>query len=77
MGGFILTHFMSWDYNDTQVGDEFNVIKLYNFFANPETAMLATTILIGHVSQTPCFLICEAMAITVNLLKMFIFNVAG
>ena len=51
MGGFILTHFMSWDYNDTQQGEELNLIKFYNFFTNPENAMTATTILVGHVSQ--------------------------
>jgi hypothetical protein len=33
-------------------GEEVNFIRLFNFFANPETPILVTTILMGHVSQT-------------------------
>ena len=51
MGGFAVIHFMTWDYNDTQPGEEVNFIRLFNFFANPETPLLVTTILMGHVSQ--------------------------
>lgn len=47
-GGYILTHFMSWDYGDTQPGEEINLPRTFNFFANPETAMLGTTALFGH-----------------------------
>jgi hypothetical protein len=56
MGGFTLIHFMTWDYSDTQPGEEVNLIRLFNFFADPETPLLVTTILIGHVSHTLDFI---------------------
>ena len=51
MAGFAVINFSTWDYSDTQPGEEVNFIRLFNFFANPETPLLVTTILMGHVSQ--------------------------
>ena len=74
VGGFFILHFMYWDYNDTQVGEEVNFIRLFNYFSNPENAILEGMILLGHVSlksQTNIRLPCKFYS-KVSSHKMFL-----
>ena len=47
--GWVVAHFLLWDYEDTQPIEEFNLIRQYNFFTNPNIALENVYITVGQV----------------------------
>ncbi len=45
---FLFLYFLTWDYSDTTVDEDFNAVRLFNFLASPEISRR------GHFARSTC-----------------------